>query len=199
MGKFRDLTGERFSRLLVVSLADDYVSPKGYHKKRWKCKCDCGKEIIVWSGNLLSGHTKSCGCIHEEKLALGNIKHGLSHSRIYNIWAGIIDRCENPKSQYYYAYGGKGVAICPEWRNSPAAFYQWAISHGYDDSLSIDRIDNDGDYCPENCRWATRLEQANNTSRNRRIEYNGEIKTLAQWARDVGIHPSIIADRLKLG
>lgn len=199
MGKFRDLTNMRFGRLVVTSLADDYVSPSGYHKKRWACHCDCGNDVVVWAANLICGHTQSCGCLHEEKIASGNVKHGLCYSRIYNIWRGMIARCENPNSEYYYAYGGRGIRVCAEWRNNPTAFYQWSIWHGYDDSLSIDRIDNDGNYCPDNCRWATRTEQANNTSRNHMIEYNGKNKTLTKLAKEFGIDPKALSWRLELG
>jgi hypothetical protein len=111
----------------------------------------------------------------------------------------MIARCENPNSEYYYAYGGRGIRVCAEWRNNPTAFYQWSIWHGYDDSLSIDRIDNDGNYCPDNCRWATRTEQANNTSRNHMIEYNGKNKTLTKLAKEFGIDPKALSWRLELG
>lgn len=199
MGKFKDLTGQRFGRLTVIELEDDYVSPSGYHKKRWMCHCDCGKNIIVWAGNLISGHTQSCGCQHLEKLANGNPKHNIRHTRVYSIWCGIIARCENPNSEYYDKYGGRGIKMCEEWRNNPLSFYEWSMSHGYDDKLSIDRMDNDGNYEPSNCRWSNRTEQANNTSRNHYITYNGNTMTIAQWARETGIANGAIADRLSRG
>lgn len=187
MGRFRDLTGQRFGRLVAIELDDDYISPAGYRKKRWRCKCDCGNNVTVWAGNLLSGHTYSCGCAHLEKMAKGNPKHGKCHTRLYNIYCGIIQRCENKNSEYYYRYGQRGIKMCEEWRNDFELFYNWAINNGYKESLSIDRINNNKDYCPDNCRWATRVEQANNTSRSHFIEFNGEKKTIAEWEKETGI------------
>lgn len=199
MGKFKDLTGQQFGRLVVIHLEDDYVSPSGYRKKRWMCHCDCGKDVIVWAGNLISGHTQSCGCQHLEKIASGNTKHGIRYSRIYSIWCGIIARCENPKSEYYDKYGGRGIKICEDWRNNPLAFYEWSVANGYSDDLSIDRKDNDGNYEPSNCRWSNRIEQANNTSRNHYITYGNKTLTISQWAREIGLNSKTIADRLALG
>ena len=199
MGKFKDLTGQRFGRLVVIHLEDDYVSPSGYHKKRWLCHCDCGNDVIVWSGNLINSHTQSCGCQHLEKIATGNTKHGIRNTRVYRIWTDIITRCENPNSEYYGKYGGRGIKMCDEWRNDPLSFYEWSIANGYADGLSIDRKNNDGNYEPSNCRWSNRVEQANNTSRNHYITYKDKTMTIAQWARETGLSNKTIADRLALG
>ena len=182
MGKTLDLTGQRFGKLSVLCKS-------GYHngKIMWRCVCDCGNETTVYGGSLRSGNTKSCGCINAKQNP--RYKHGLSKTRLYHSWNAMMQRCNNPKDKRYANYGGRGISVCKEWQDF-MTFRDWALSNGYASDLSIDRIDVNGNYCPENCRWATRIEQANNTTRNHYVTYNGETHTVAEWARLLGIDQS---------
>ena len=194
MGKLIDLTGQQFGRLVVLKRAE--TSEKS--KPKWLCRCECGNEVTVIGHSLRSGITRSCGCLRNENVGLSPV-HGASHSRLYKIWDSMKYRCYNSKCQYFHRYGGRGIAICDEWRDNFVAFREWALSSGYRDDLSIDRIDNDGNYCPENCRWATRKVQGNNQSTNHLLEYNGEIKTISQWSEITGIRHDTLLHRIKLG
>lgn len=192
--KLVDLTGQRFGRLTVIERA-----PNVGRKTMWKCKCDCGNYTVVGQTDLHSQRTKSCGCMFKEQLAERNTKHGLSNTRLCSIWRAMKGRCDNPNNRAYKNYGGRGIKVCAEWENDLQAFYSWAISNGYTDELSIDRIDVNGNYCPENCRWASKKVQANNTRANRYLEYNGKRQTIAQWGAETGVRPATIRRRLELG
>lgn len=196
MGKRIDLTGQRFGRLTVVKFA-------GVDKNRnkcWDCKCDCGKNVTVYGSHLKSGNTKSCGCLNRETRAKRFWKHGGSRERLYCIWKGMIGRTERKSLINYKDYGGCGIKVCEQWRGDFKRFYDWAIGHGYKDGLTIDRIDITGNYCPENCRWVTMKEQNNNKRNNIKIEYKGEMLTLAQWSERLGIERNTLKARLyKLG
>lgn len=194
MGKFVDLTGRRFGRLTVTKR----VAIDAKYRSRWECKCDCGNVKVVYAYNLANGHTASCGCLTRESLHAIASTHCMSGSRLYRIWCNLKDRCQRENHDRYADYGGRGVSVCEEWQTFEP-FYEWAMANGYRDDLSLDRRDNDGGYCPENCRWATKVEQANNTRANRMISCFGETHTLAEWGRICGIQADTIAYRIKLG
>ena len=130
--------------------------------KRWMCKCDCSNTVVVYGTHLRNGVTKSCGCFQVEQTIKANTKHGLYSTRLHNIWNGKKQRCGNQNDPEFYLYGGRGIKVYLEWGNDFQAFYDWTMSHGYSDELSIDRIDVNENYEPLNCRWADDVTQANN-------------------------------------
>lgn len=189
------LIGQRFERLIVIEYAG---RDKGYHSK-WLCKCDCGNRVIVAGYNLKSGAIQSCGCLRSEQVARLNYTHGDSKTRLYSIFTNMISRTENPNATAFNIYGGRGITICQEWRHNFSAFKKWALSHGYGNNLSIDRIDNNKGYSPENCRWVTNSTQFNNRRSNCKITFDGETKTRAEWAKIKGINYHTLCTRLRDG
>lgn len=187
MGKSIDLTGQKFGRLTVIEKAEN----KGKYTA-WICKCECGENVIVRSDHLKSGFTKSCGCLRKKS----HIRHGLNHTRIYKIWSHMKSRCCNQKDCHYKYYGDRGIKVCDEWLNDFEAFYNWAMSNGYDDTLTIDRIDVNGNYEPSNCRWATRKEQSNNRRSNHLLTYNNKTQTIKQWADEYNITYNKLSSRI---
>lgn len=164
----RELTGKRFGKLTVIR---ETGKKNGVYM--WECICDCGNNTNVRGHELTRGHTKSCGCLKKEKITEYNTSHGLSHTRLYTIWCGIKERCYTPTATNYKFYGAKGVSVCQEWLNDFQVFYDWAITHGYKDNLTIDRKDSDGDYCPENCQWITQSENTTRANNKRWAVPNG--------------------------
>lgn len=180
----KDLAGMRFGHLTVVKLAHCHGG-----QAHWLCSCDCGKDTVVRSSRLRNGQTSSCGC------KKGHITHHESKTRLYHIWRNMLDRCLNPKNPQYESYGARGIVVCDEWFEY-VPFRNWALANGYSKELSIDRINNDGGYCPENCRWTTALQQANNTRKTRFITYNGETHSVSEWARILNIKQSTLSMRI---
>lgn len=179
MGKAIDLTGQRFGRLVVVSRAGNDKSGN----YQWLCKCECGSETIVRGYSLRSGHTKSCGCLNRERSVDVHRSHGGRATRLYNVWCGIKSRCLNENIPNYCRYGGRGITVCDEWLNSFESFRDWALNSGYEDTLSIDRIDNNAGYEPSNCKWSTRAEQNRNQRSNINLTIGGVTKCLKDWAK----------------
>lgn len=191
-----DLTGQRFGRLVV--LRREKTLKRGI--SRWLCQCDCGEQTVTSTGSLRSGLTRSCGCLHREaarEQGLKSATHGLTETRLYRVWGNMKTRCYNKRNRNYARWGARGITVCDEWRSDFQAFYDWAMANGYEDGLSIDRIDNDRGYSPDNCRWATPEQQANNTRKTTSIECNGEAYTLAQWSKKLGIDKTTLFYRLK--
>lgn len=176
-----DITGKRFGRLTAIRYVD-YTNSNG---SRWLFACDCGKQIITHSSMVRRGVTKSCGCLNQE-LRKSRAKHGQIKTPLYNAWVHMRQRCNNPKCKEYRNYGARGIGICKEW-DEFEAFYEWANANGYCDGLTIDRIDNDGDYTPQNCRWVTMLVQENNKRNNHFIVYGGERMTVSQCAKKANV------------
>lgn len=191
--KENDIIGKKYGRLTVVKFSHTNKN----HKRCYICKCDCGKEVVVLSNSIRTGNTMSCGCLKEEEWFKKITKHGLYETKLYKIWGSIIQRVKNKKSKDYNDYGGRGITICPEWEKSFQSFYDWAMSHGYKEGLSIDRIDNEGNYYPENCRWATAYQQSRNKRNNVYIEYKGERYCLKDWETIKGFKKSFIEKILK--
>ncbi len=190
------LTGMQFGRLTVLEHLPRQKG-KGY---KVRCRCECGQETVVFASNLKRQHTTSCGCHKREVIAAGaHTVHGMRHTRLYEIWRSMKQRCKNPNKPHYSRYGGRGITVCTEWDESFEAFQKWALEAGYDDTLTLERKDNDAGYSPENCVWATVQAQANNRRSNRYIELDGERHTIAEWSRITGIKQGIIISRLKKG
>lgn len=192
MSKLIDLTGQKFGRLTVIKL-------HGTKNKTsyWLCKCDCGNEKIVRASNLKNKHVRSCGCLQQESRLTHSRTHGLSKTRIYKIYLGMKKRCYNKNYIQFHLYGGRGIKVCDEWLDGFINFYKWSLTNGYNDNLTIDRIDSNGNYEPSNCRWITTREQNLNTSKNRYITYNNETHTMKEWAELCNLTYSALQHRLE--
>jgi len=197
LSNLNDITGNKYNYLTAIK----YVKTIKYGKRNsqlWLFKCDCGKEVVIIKNNVILGVTKSCGCQRNRLAGASNITHGDARTRLYNIWGNMLYRCENENCSGFEKYGGRGIKVCEEWHKY-LNFKKWALSHGYSENLSIDRIDNDGNYEPSNCRWVTMADQNRNRRDNIIIEYNGERLTASQWAIKLGWNKSVIYQRLKHG
>ena len=207
MPKYKDLTGQVFGRLTVIKRIENKVYNNNRSKVQWLCMCNCdeGNFAKVTADSLLSGGTTSCGCLRDElKRSKDNkyVKHGLAHDRLYKILDGMKQRCYNPNHMHYDNYGGRSIIICDEWLNKEngfITFYDWANNNGYSDELSIDRINSDGIYEPDNCRWATPKQQQNNTSYNINVIYHNNAIPVNNIVDMIGISPSALYHRYRNG
>lgn len=204
-----DLTGKVFGELTVVRFV-----PTDSRRSHWLCRCSCGKEIIAYSGHLKSGHTSSCGNFThrkiktmpeeaKQKIREAKTKHNGCNERLYRVWASMLNRCENPNEYAYKWYGAKGIKVCEEWHDY-AVFREWAMATGYDETAvshqcSIDRINGDMDYCPDNCRWVDAKAQSNNRKSNVLLTYNGKTQNLKQWSEETGIRYGLLESRWRKG
>ena len=184
------LTGQRFGKLNVMSRAEKNTKSGN---AMWICKCDCGNLSTVIGSHLRSGKTSSCGCNRISERSMGHSK-----DRLYRTWLGMHNRCYDPNHDRFKWYGGKGVSISDDWHDF-MTFRIWALSNGYTDELTIDRIDADGNYCPDNCKWVDMKVQANNRSNNRILRYRDKRYTATQLAEAHGLSPHTVFNRLKLG
>ena len=178
--------GERYGRLTIIR----EVEPAGSSNKRVRrflCRCDCGNEIICRLPNLKSGTTKSCGCYRKFVSSNRRDCHHLQNTRIYRIWCGMKRRCYNKHNEHFDRYGGRGIIVCDEWKTDFMNFYDWAMSNGYDDKLSIDRINNEGNYEPSNCRWANQKQQIVNSTATIKCSLGGNIVSLSDIADILGV------------
>ena len=179
--------GEKYGKLTIIKRLENV----GYHKY-YLCQCDCGSQKRVRYQHLKDGKIKSCTCIRKAMITT----HNMCHTRLNNIWRSMKQRCLNIKNTGYSYYGGRGIKICDEWLNDFQAFYNWAINNGYEEHLTLDRINTNGNYEPSNCRWVTKKEQANNTRKNRIIFYNDEVYTLSQLAEKLKVNKKSLGYRL---
>ena len=185
MTALKDITAKKFGRLTALYKLHN-CSKKRVH---YLCICDCGNFTEVASNNLTNGKIKSCGCLRGKN-------HHKCDTRLYRIYYNMKNRCYNKDLPQYKDWGGRGITLCDEWLNDFMAFYNWAIENGYNDSLSIDRVDNDGNYEPLNCRWVTSKQQSRNTRRNNNITINGEMHCLSEWCEILNLNYSNVLSRI---
>lgn len=188
MSRLVDLTGQQYGNLTVIKRAENGAN----RKAQWVCRCVCGKVVTVRGEHLRSGATSSCGCSK-------NVKHGLSKTRLYTIWLGMIHRCCRPEDKSYSRYGARGITVCAAWKNDFLAFQSWALKNGYKDTLSIERMDNDGNYEPANCCWRDSKEQARNRESTILVEYLGKAISLKEFAAELHIPYSTVRRKYNEG
>lgn len=186
--------GKKYNHL--TALYYNGVSDKGF--QTWVCECDCADKtrVVVKAADLSGNHRKSCGCMKGKGY---NTRHNMSKTRIYNIYHKMISRCHNPNEKEYKNYGARGITVCEQWRNDFNSFVEWSMDNGYKSDLSIDRVDNEKGYSPDNCRWATFKQQENNRRNNHFLTFRNERHTLSEWGDITGIGQDNIYARLKLG
>lgn len=188
-GKRKDITCNRYERLVVLGFSH-MVKKHSYYL----CECVCGNKIIARSDCLKNGAIKSCGCLVKDNHVR---THGQAKTKLYHVYYGMKERCYNPKHESYDRYGGRGITVCDEWRNDFKVFYDWAITNGYKEGLTIDRKNYDKNYSPDNCGWITQAEQCRNTSRNNHITIDGVTRLLVDWCEIYGVNKSTACYRIK--
>lgn len=192
---YKDLTGQTYGKLTVIRRA-----PNDRHGNvMWECKCECGGSTTTRTSALTSGKATSCGCTQRKRSAEAQTKHGEHGTRLYNIWANMKGRCNTESSSFYEIYGGRGIKVCPEWENSFEEFRDWALANGYRDNLTIERKDTNGNYSPENCRWATEREQARNRSTTVFYTVDGVTRSRIEWAELLRIKPEALRAAIRRG
>lgn len=197
----KDITGQKFGRLTAIK---PEFKDKHY-RYHWLCECECGNTKTISYDSLVRGLTKSCGCLNDEQrhkkgFEANRTKHGMCYTRLYRIWKRLHTRCYNSNNPDYQKwYGARGITVCNEWLNSFELFRNWAMENGYEEDLTIDRIDNNGNYEPSNCRWVDLKTQARNKRNNHLITYNGETHCLAEWAEILGVNVRTLIQRVHYG
>lgn len=195
MRRVNDLTGKRFGMLTVLGIDD-----RGTRKTYWMCQCDCGNVKSVRSDSLQNGAIKSCGCLKKKQDAMNltsNHSHKMSGTRLFGEWQGMKGRCFNKNNARFARYGGRGITVCDEWRDDFSAFARWAAENGYDEKLTLDRIDNDKSYSPENCRWADARTQSRNRSTNVSVTIGNSTRTLTEWCEIFRLDPRTVFARYR--
>lgn len=193
--KYKDISCQKFGRLTALYKLHNYHNRGSY----WLCICECGNLKEVYLGSLTSGATTSCGCYHKEIAKVANTKHGKRYTRLHKIWRDMKQRCYNKHNTSYKYYGKRGIKMCDEWLNDFMNFYTWAMTNGYNDKLSIDRIDVNGNYEPNNCRWATRKQQARNRRSNKYYTINGKTHCIKEWCKILNLNYKTVYTRLSRG
>lgn len=195
----KDLKGRKIKNFTVCEYVGIGRDKYNHKRQMWKCKCVCGKELILSRNDLLKPQIKSCGCLTNALIKNANITHGLSKTRLYHIWVGIKDRCYNTKSTSYSNYGERGIVMYEGWKDNFITFKRWALENGYSDELTIERIDYNGNYEPKNCCWIPNKDQCRNTRRNKYYTFNGETHSTVEWSIILGGTPSLVNSRLRRG
>jgi hypothetical protein len=194
-----DIRGRRYGLLLVIGFGD---VKKPRRRTLWWFECDCGSRILLPRGDVVTGHTASCGCLQREvarqkmRKRHEKLRHNMSGTKLYNVYQCMMARCYRSTNNRWESYGGRGIMVCDEWKNDKRTFFEWSKANGYEEGLQLDRINNDGHYSPDNCRWVTSFVNMNNTRRNRYIEYLDQGLTITQWARKLGMSDAKFRHRL---
>lgn len=199
MSKKSNFIGKRFGRLLIESEDKPHIYPSGRPRRKFICLCDCGNKVSVMINLLKSGNTKSCGCYKLELITNLKYSHGLRYHPLHDRWSNIKNRCYNPNTQFYANYGGKGIRVCDEWRNSFQSFYDWCIKNGWKENLSIERKDINKGYEPSNCCFISMKEQANNRTNTVWITICGERKNATQWCNYLGLKNTTVLNKIRKG
>lgn len=192
IAKGKAIVGNKFGRLTPIKK----IGQDAFRGSIYLCSCECGNSVEVRGGNLVSGNTRSCGCLRNETLSRISSTHHESKTRLYRIYQAMKRRCYNTNSKDYEGYGGRGIQVCEEWKTNYECFRDWALVNGYEDHLTLDRIDNEGNYELKNCRWVNAKVQANNKSNNVRISWSGKTMNLGEWAKELGMSYSALYKRI---